>query len=59
MEYYAPNKIEIGNSLFQNKTNFKNYGITLLKCFFGPALKIKILNSKLILPPNKKMPNEF
>ena len=59
MEYYAPNKIEIGSSLFPNKTNVMNYGITLLKCFFGPDLKIKIINNKFELPVDKKMSNEF
>ena len=59
MSYYLPNKGEIGNSLNPTKTNVMNYGITLLKCFFGNNLKINIDNISFNLPKNKTMSREF
>ena len=54
-----PNKSEIGNSSNPTKSNVMNYGITLLKCFFGNKLKIKIDNISFDLPKNKTMSKEF
>lgn len=59
ISYYLPNKSEIGNTLYPTKTNVMNYGITLLKCFFGKDLKIKIENISFDLPKNKVMSNNF
>ena len=59
MSYYVPNKSEIGNTLYPTKTNVMNYGITLLKCFFGNSLKIKIDDITFDLPKNKTMSNTF
>lgn len=36
-----------------------NYGITLLKCFYGNDLKIKINNISFDLPEKKKLSNKF
>ena len=57
--YFIPNKNEIGNTINPTKTNVMNYGITLLKCFFGNNLKIKIDNITFDLPKNKIMSNTF
>ena len=59
ISYYSSNESEIGNSLYQSKTNVMNYGITLLKCFYGNNLKLKINNKSFDLPQNKKMSNNF
>ena len=59
MSYYTPNRGEIGTTLNPTKTNVMNYGITLLKCFYGNNLKIKIDNISFDLPTNKKMTKNF
>ena len=59
ISYYAPNKSEIGNSLYPTKTNIMNYGITLLKCFYGNQLKIKLDNISFNLPKKKIMSENF
>ena len=53
--YYLPNKSEIAGSLYPIKTNIMNYGITLLKCFYGNELKLNIEGNEIILPENKTM----
>ena len=58
-EYYLPNPKEYEHSLYPMKTNVMNYGITLLKCFFGKNLNIKIDDKTIILPNNKVMSNKF
>ena len=57
--YFAPNKEEIGNTANPTKTNVMNYGMTLLKCFYGNDLKIKIDNISFDLPKNKSMSKNF
>ena len=57
--YYMPNRAEIGNSSNPTKTNIMNYGITLLKCYFGNNLKIKIDNISFDLPKKKKLSQQF
>ena len=59
LSYYAPNKEEVGNTSDPNKTNVMNYGMTLLKCFYGNNLKIKIDNISFDLPKNKSMSKTF
>ena len=59
MQYYIPNKIEIAESLFPLKTNVMNYGVTLLKCFYGNNFKLKLINNEIILPENKNMSDKF
>ena len=59
MQYYIPNKIEIAESLFPLKTNVMNYGVTLLKCFYGNNFKLKLINNEIILPENKNMNDKF
>jgi len=59
ISYYAPNKSEIGNSLYPTKTNIMNYGITLLKCFYGNQLKIKLDNISFNLPKKKDNVRKF
>ena len=59
LTYYISNKAEIGNSISQNKTNIMNYGITLLKCFYGNDLKIIKVGNSLHLPKNKTISTEF
>ena len=59
MQYYIPNKIEIAESLFPLKTNVMNYGITLLKCFYGNNSKIKLKDNEIVLPDNKSMSDKF
>ena len=59
LSYYAPNKEEVGNTSDPNKTNVMNYGMTLLKCFYGNNLKIKIDNISFDLPKNKSMSTTF
>ena len=59
MSYYIPNKGEIGNTLFPTKTNVMNYGITLLKCFYGNKLKIEIDKVSFDLPKNKIISKNF
>jgi len=46
-------------SLFPLKTNVMNYGITLLKCFYGNNFKIKISDNEIILPENSDMSDDF
>ena len=53
MSYYIPNRAEIAESLNPIKTNIMNYGITLLKCFYGNNLKLDIEDNKITLPSNK------
>ena len=57
--YYLPNKSEIAGSLYPIKTNIMNYGITLLKCFYGNKLKLNIEGNEIILPENKSMSNNM
>ena len=57
--YYSPNLSEIAESTNSIKTNVMNYGITLLKCFFGLELKIKIENNNIVLPDDKNMSKNF
>ena len=57
--YYIPNIAEIGNSLYPTKTNVMNYGITLLKCFYGNKLKIQIDKNSFDLPKKKSISKEF
>ena len=59
MSYYSPNKKEIAHTIYPTKTNVMNYGITLLKCFYGNDLKIKIDNISFDLPEKKKLSNKF
>ena len=58
-QYYIPNEAEIVESLFPLKTNVMNYGITLLKCFYGNNFKIKISDNEIILPENSDMSEDF
>ena len=58
-QYYIPNEMEIVNSLFPLKTNIMNYGITLLKCFYGNNFKIKISGDEIILPECDNMSDDF
>ena len=60
-QYYIPNMPEIGYSLYPIKTNVMNYGITLLKCFYGKNFEIKIKDEEIVLPddPNKIFSKEF
>ena len=57
--YYLTNNTEIGDSLYPMKTNVMNYGITLLKLFFGNNLFMKMNGSLLYLPNNKEMSYVF
>ena len=57
--YYIPNIGEIGNSIFPTKTNVMNYGITLLKCFYGKKLKIEIDKNSFDLPKTKIISKNF
>ena len=59
ISYYMPNRAEIGNSLNPTKTNIMNYGITLLRMFYGNNLKIKIDNISFDLPKNKTLSKHF
>ena len=59
LSYYMPNKAEIGNLLYQSKTNIMNYGITLIKCLYGNDFKIIIDNKSLYLPQDKNISKEF
>jgi serine/threonine protein kinase len=59
ISYYSPNKKEIAHTIYPTKTNVMNYGITLLKCFYGNDLKIKINNISFDLPEKKKLSNKF
>ena len=59
MSYYSPNEKEIAHTLYPTKTNVMNYGITLLKCFYGNDLKIKIDNISFDLPEKKKLSSKF
>ena len=59
MSYYIPNKREIGNTLFPTKTNVMNYGVTLLKTFYGNSLKIEIDKVSFDLPKNKIISKNF
>ena len=59
MNYYSPNKIEIADTLNPIKTNIMNYGITLLKCFYGNKLKLDIEENEINLPSNKTLSNNF
>ena len=59
MSYYLPNKIEIVDTLNPIKTNIMNYGITLLKCFYGNKLKLDIEENEINLPSNKTLSNNF
>ena len=59
MSYYATNKGEIASVSYPMKTNVLNYGITLLKCFFGNDIKINIKNISLDLPKDKTMSKYF
>ena len=59
MGYYLPNKAEIANSLNPIKTNIMNYGITLLKIFYGNKLKLDLEGNEIILPSNKTLSNNF
>ena len=36
-----------------------NFGITLLKCFYGNNFKIKISDNEIILPENSDMSDDF
>ena len=58
MNYYSPNKIEIADTLNPIKTNIMNYGITLLKCFYGNKLKLDIEENEINLPSNKTLSNK-
>ena len=58
-EYYLPNKDENDKSLYPLKTNIMNYGITLLKCFYGNNLKLDINDNEIILPSNKTLSDYF
>ena len=57
--YYKPNESEFLESAFPVKTNIMNYGITLLKCFYGNNLKLNIEKNEIILPCNKNISNCF
>ena len=59
MQYYLPNKMEIAESLFPLKTNVMNYGITLLKIYFGNNLKLNLTDNELFLPDSKNMSDSF
>ena len=55
MDYYLLNKAEFDESLYPIKTNIMNYGITLLKYFYGNNLKLEIKGNEIILPNNKTL----
>ena len=57
--YYLTNNTEIGDSLYPMKTNIMNYGITLLKLYFGNNLFMKMNGSLLYLHNNKEMSYDF
>ena len=57
-QYYSPNEMEMVESLFPLKTNVMNYGITLLKCFYGNNFKIKISGDEIILPECDNMSDD-
>ena len=59
MDYYFSNKAEIAESSDQIKTNIMNYGIILLKIFYGKNLKLDIEGNEMILPSNKTLSNNF
>ena len=59
MDYYLPNKVEIAESSDPIKTNIMNYGITLLKIFYGNNLKLSVHGNEMILPSNKTLNNNF
>lgn len=59
ISYYSPNKKEIAHTIYPTKTNVMNYGITLLKCFYGNDLKIKINNISFDLPEKKNCQTNF
>ena len=59
MSYFATNKGEIASLSYPMKTNVMNYGITLLKCFYGNDLNIKVKNISLDLPKDKIMSKYF
>ena len=58
-QYYIPNKMEIAETSYPIKTNVMNYGITLLKIFYGKTFQIKIINDEIILPENNKMSEDM
>ena len=55
MNYYLPNKDELNESIYPIKTNIMNYGITLLKYFYGVNLNLEIKDNEIILPDNKTL----
>ena len=59
MDYYFSNKAEIAESSDPIKTNIMNYGIILLKIFYGKNLKLDIEGNEMILPSNKTLSNNF
>ena len=59
MNYYLPNKEEVAESLYPIKTNIMNYGITLLKIFYGNNMKLSIEGDDIILPSNKTLSNNI
>ena len=58
-QYYSPNEMEMVESLFPLKTNVMNYGITLLKCFYGNNFKIKVSGDEIILPENDNINDDY
>ena len=59
MSYYALNKAEIAESLYPIKTNIMNYGITILKCFYGNKLNLDIEGNEITLPSKKILSNNL
>jgi hypothetical protein len=59
MSYYSTNKAEIAESLNPLKTNVMNYGITLLKCFYGNKLNLDIEGNEITLPSKKTLSNNL
>ena len=57
--YYSPNLGEIASSDNPTKTNIMNYGITLLKLFYGNIINIKISDNFIDLKKKKKMSKNF
>ena len=59
INYFLPNKKEIGNTLYPMKTNVMNYGITLLNIYYGNDSKMRIKGNEISVLSNKKISKEF
>ena len=58
-QYYIIDPKENVDFQFAIKTNVMNYGITLLKCFYGNNFELKIINDEIILPDDKTISDDF